>query len=104
MEENTATAEVIARYGSTWLHLSFPQLIDRALVQALFLSHVQGISVRPFPALVNFVPTVAYLFCLNLPAAFSQVGNVLIEIPCTGHKIVREKIYFEKKSMESKVG
>ena len=82
MEENTATAEVIARYGSTWLHLSLPQLIDRALVQALFLSHVQGISVRPFPALVNFVPTVAYLFCLNLPTAFSQPGNTLIGFPC----------------------
>ena len=24
--------------------------------------------------LVNFVPAVAYLFCLNLPAAFSQPG------------------------------
>ena len=29
---------------------------------------------------MNFVPAVAYLFCLNLPAAFSQPGNGLIEI------------------------
>ena len=33
--------------------------------------------------LVNFVPAVAYLFGLNLPAALSQPGNGLIEIPCT---------------------
>ena len=26
-----------------------------------------------FPGLLNFVPAVAYLFCLNLPAAFSQL-------------------------------
>ena len=26
--------------------------------------------------LVNFVPAVAYLFCLNLPAAFSQPRSV----------------------------
>ena len=38
----------------------------------------QGISIRPFPGLVNFVPAVAYLFCLNLPAAFSQPGNGLL--------------------------
>ena len=43
---------------------------------------LQEISIRPFPGLVNFVPAVAYLFCLNLPAAFSQPGNGLIEIPC----------------------
>ena len=36
---------------------------------------VQGISIRPIPGLVNFDPAVAYLFCLNLPAAFSQPGN-----------------------------
>ena len=43
---------------------------------------MQGISVRPlFPGLVNFVPAVAYFFCLNLPAASSQPGNGLIKIP-----------------------
>ena len=45
--------------------------------------YVQGISIRPFQDLVNFVPAVAYLFCLNLPAAFSQPGNGLLENPCT---------------------
>ena len=33
----------------------------------------------PFTGLVNFVSTVAYLFCLNLSAVFSQPGNGLIE-------------------------
>ena len=32
---------------------------------------------------MNFVPALAYLFCLNLPAAHPQPGNGLIEIPCT---------------------
>ena len=36
----------------------------------------------PFPGLVNFFPAVAYHFCLNLPAAFSQHGNGLILRPC----------------------
>ena len=35
---------------------------------------------------MNFVPAVAYLFCLNLPAAFLQPGNSLIEIPCIVYK------------------
>ena len=47
------------------------------------VSYVQGTSKRPFPGLVNFVPAVAYHFCLNLPAAFSQPGNGLLEVPCT---------------------
>ena len=41
---------------------------------------VQGISIRPIPVLVNLLPAVAYLFCLNLSAAFSQSWNGLIEI------------------------
>ena len=38
---------------------------------------------KAIPGLVNLVPLVAYLFCLNLPAAISQPGKGLIEIPCT---------------------
>ena len=48
-------------------------------------SQIQGISERPFPGLVNFVPAVAYYFFLNLSAAFLQPENGLIEIPCTYH-------------------
>ena len=44
-------------------------------------SRLQVISIGPFPGLENFVPAVAYPFCLNLSAAFSQPGNGLIEIP-----------------------
>ena len=32
---------------------------------------------------MSFVTAVAYQFYLNLPAAFSQPGNSLIEVPCT---------------------
>ena len=34
-----------------------------------------GLAKRWVPGLVNFVPAVAYHFCLNLPAAFSQPEN-----------------------------
>ena len=50
--------------------------------QYLPLTQVQGISIKPFPNLVNFVPAVAYHFCLNLPAAFSQPGNGLVVQHC----------------------
>ena len=42
-----------------------------------------------FPGLVKFVPAVAYHFSLNLPEAFSQPGNGLLEVPCTHSKIER---------------
>ena len=42
-----------------------------------------GLITRLFPGLVNFVPVVAYHFCLNLSAAFSQPGISLTEKPCT---------------------
>ena len=48
---------------------------------------LQGISMRPFPGLVKFVPPVAYPFCLNFPAAFWQPGNGLIKIPCNSANI-----------------
>ena len=40
-------------------------------------NHVQGWTIRSFQGLVNFVPSVAYSFYLNLPAAFLQPGNSL---------------------------
>ena len=36
--------------------------------------------------MVNFVPTVAYYFLLNLPAAFTEPGARLLEEPCTSQK------------------
>ena len=52
---------------------------------------IQGIGLRPFPGLVNFVPAVAYIFCLNLLAAFSQPGNDHIVQPCSIHHAVLER-------------
>ena len=43
---------------------------------------VQGSTIRQAPGLLNFVPAVAYHFCLNMPAAFSQPGACLIVEPC----------------------
>ena len=45
--------------------------------------YIQGLTIRPFPGLVNIVSAIAYHFCLNLPAAFSQPRNSLIVEPCT---------------------
>ena len=44
-----------------------------------FLQSTKKVLVHDF---VNFVPAVAYLFCLYLPARFSQPGNGLTKIPC----------------------
>ena len=44
--------------------------------------NLQSSSIRWAPGLVKFVPAVAYLFCLNLPAAFSQPGARHIGEPC----------------------
>ena len=41
----------------------------------------EGSSIRWAPGLVNFVPGVAYHFCLNLHAAFSQPGARFILAP-----------------------
>ena len=47
--------------------------------------HVQWWAEALFPGLVNFVPAVAYQFCLNMPATFSQPGNGNLAQPCTSH-------------------
>ena len=57
-------------------------------------TEIQKISIRPFPGLVNFVPAFAFLFCLNMPAAFSQPGNGLIEIPCTSLVLDYRHVYY----------
>ena len=44
---------------------------------------VQGSTNRRAPGLVNVVPALAYHFCLNLPAAFTQPGAHLLVEPCT---------------------
>ena len=49
---------------------------------------LEGRTERLFLGLVNFVPAVAYRFCLNYPAIFSQPGNGLIVQPCTLHMIL----------------
>ena len=43
---------------------------------------VQGWAQFPLPGWVNFVPAVAYHFCLNLPAPFTRPGNSNFAQPC----------------------
>ena len=50
---------------------------------SIYHMYVQGSSIKRAPGWVNFVPAVAYHFCLNLPAPFSQPGARLILEPCT---------------------
>ena len=48
------------------------------------LSHIyRGPAKLWSPGLMNFVSAVAYLFCLNLPAAFSQPGDQNFAGPCS---------------------
>ena len=61
------------------LNLVIEQLLEADVMNGFW--YVQGSAKRPFPGLVNFVPAVAYHFCLNLPAAFSQPGNGLLADP-----------------------
>ena len=61
---------------------------------------IQGFNIALFLDLVNFVPAVGYHICLNLPAAFLQPGNSLIEMLCsqymrwqkTMHKFSRGRV------------
>ena len=46
-------------------------------------TQIQGSTNRRAPGLVNFVPALAYHFCLNLSAAFTQPGARLLVEPCT---------------------
>ena len=50
---------------------------------------IQGLAKLPFQGSQNFVPAVAYQFCLNLPAAFSQPGNGNLAKPSVKPQPVR---------------
>ena len=49
-----------------------------------FHPHLQGSAQRRAPSLVNFVPVVAYHFCLALPEAFKQPRDHLLTDPLLG--------------------
>ena len=51
----------------THFELRVPHGVKLESHQSSKILTVQGISIRPFPGLENFVPAVAYHFCLNLP-------------------------------------
>ena len=52
---------------------------------------VQGSTNRRASGLVNFVTALAYLFCLNFPAAFTQPGPRLLVEPCRVRKCGRSR-------------
>ena len=56
------------------------QKAEHFLTIALIL---QGSAKRRFPGCENFVPALAYHFCLALPAEFSQPGKRLFAGPCS---------------------
>ena len=53
--------------------------------QKICVPDVQGSTNRRAPGFVNFVLALAYHFCLNLPAAFTQPGARLLVEPCTSY-------------------
>ena len=55
-----------------------------AVAKVTFCKHLQVSAKRRSPVLVNFVPALAYHFCLALSAAFTQPGDHLLAKPCRG--------------------
>ena len=76
--------------AGTWL---VPEIHNGESGQGHGRESVQGISIRPFPGLVNCVPAVAYLLSLNLPAASSQPGNGLTPYRFLAHdsQVIRSR-------------
>ena len=73
----TCLTEAVAR------HLDVTQKRDNQVGVAVIFVRVLGSSNRQAPGLVNFVPALAYHYCLNLPAAFTLPGAHLLVEPCT---------------------
>ena len=64
--------------AATWV-----QMAEREGEIGQNLGLVQGsTNRRAAPGFVNFVPALAYHFCLNLAAAFTQPGTRLLVEPC----------------------
>ena len=66
-------------------------------------SLVQGSAKRWSPGLVSFVPALAYHFCLDLPAAFTQPGACLLAEPCRGDKKGSLRVARRANDMELKI-
>ena len=76
--------------GGCLLSLILVQLFPEALSSAtghaevpLSGMNIQGSTRRRALGLVNFVPALAFRFCLNLPAEFAQPWAHLLVEPCT---------------------
>ena len=63
--------------------ISLPLISQSEYQIAVPFFSMQGSAQRRTPGLVNFVPALAYPFCLALPAAFTQPGDHLLVEPCT---------------------
>ena len=70
-------------------------ILERHVAQRYSSDTVQGLGStnRQAPGLVNFFPALAYHFCLNLPAAFTQPGVRLIVEPCRCKPLVLKYPY-----------
>ena len=56
---------------------------------------IKGSINRRAPGIVNFVLALAYHFCLNLPAAFTQPGARLLVEHCTHRYRVTHQVWTE---------
>ena len=57
-------------------------LLDICCFKLVPQSLLQVATKRLGSGLVNFVTALAYHFCLNLPAIFTQLGDHLLSEPC----------------------
>ena len=71
-----------------FISMADPEMTNNSNKRTNFLPHpslrliIQGQSKEWFPDLVNFVPAVAYLFCLALPTASTKPNVHLLAEPC----------------------
>ena len=65
------------------MHALDPHYLAKSYLSLSYRFSVQSSAKRWTPGLVNFVPAVAYHFCLALPEAFTQPGTRLLADPCT---------------------
>ena len=56
---------------------------DKSQASGVEKEDIKSSAKRWSSGLMNFVPAVAYHFCLGLPAAFTQPGARLLQKPCT---------------------
>ena len=82
---------IVCNFRESWIRQGLQFMLNNPLAMDHLVNpdpestefRIQGWAKFAFQGLVNFVPVVAYHFCLNLPTALSQPGRCRLADPCT---------------------